>query len=106
MRRLLPLLALLALLVAPLGRVAATEAMLPHLAAPAAGAHCPDMPQPDGDDADTAKIDCLVACAIVLTAAGPMFGEPTSAPLPVVTATPDSLVGISPEADPPPPRVS
>lgn len=105
-RRLLPLIALLALAVAPFGRMAAAEAMAPaHHTATAAPGHCDDMPAPDGDEADK-LLDCLTACASLAAA--------DASPLPVLTAAPASLqaqppagaAGVNPEADPPPPRLS
>ena len=107
-RRLLPLLTLLALLVAPFGRMAAAETMpvSHHAAATAAMAdHCADLPAPEQDRPDQ-SIDCMMACAAMAAADAPAFeteafapAEPERLPLP-------SFTGLNPEADPPPPRYS
>ena len=106
-RRLLPLLTLLALLVAPFGRMAAAEAMTtPHHQAAAMPGHCDDMPMPDQDGGDKVAIDCMIACAAVATATAPllafiapMVATPVGETLPLFT-------GRNPSADPPPPRFS
>jgi len=106
--RLSVLLALLALLAAPFGRMAAAEtALMPHhggMAAAASG-HCDDMPQPEEGTADRA-IDCLIACAAATppeAAAVPAGGFAAAAP---EAAAPRHFAGITPEAEPPPPRFS
>jgi hypothetical protein len=110
LRRLLPLLTLLALLVAPFGRIAAAEAMMmPHQPMAATAGHCRDMAMPaqhQGDRTHKASIDCLVACAAMATAEGFSLAQgvaPIS--LPGRFALPESS-GLHPEADPPPPRLS
>lgn len=108
-RRLLPLIALLALVVAPFGRIAAAEAMAPaHHAGPAASGHCDDMPAPGGDEADKAgkALHCMTACAslaAVTDAAVPMVVPAAMA----IEAVPSAgAAGLNPEAEPPPPRLS
>jgi hypothetical protein len=105
--RLLPLLAMLALLFAPFGRMAAAETMAasgPHHRA--AGGHCQDMPPPENPTSSRASIDCAVACAVVAPPSAPAVA---AAPRPV---QPQAVVrlaifkGVNPEADPPPPRRS
>ena len=108
LRRLLPLLALIALLVAPFGRMAAAEASaMPHhgAAAPAAS-HCPDMPAPDGGDGSQSSIDCMIACAAVTAADAPALAP--APPSRAVTAIRRVVrfSGLNPQADPPPPRLS
>ena len=109
-RLLLSALMLLALFVAPFGRMAAAEAMaMPHHAAPAAMAgHCGDTPAPDQAPAERGAmtIDCLVACATIAAPDAPELAA--VAPL-VVLPQPCRLctfIGIQPQADPPPPRRS
>ena len=109
LRRLLPMLTLLALLVAPFGRVAAADAMNPHrqTAASMAG-HCDDMPAPRshrGDRPHKATIDCLIGCAAMATAEpAPLVGARASVALPATFALP-AFSGLHPEAEPPPPRL-
>ena len=106
-RRLLPLLALLALLAAPFGRIAAAEAMTAgHHPPMAMTGHCEDMPSPQQDKTDKTAIDCMIACAAMATedACGttvraPLVAGPIAGALPV-------FFGLHPEADPPPPRFS
>ena len=105
-RRFLPFLMLLALALAPFGRMAAAEAKaMPHHEAMAMSGHCAGEPQPD-QDRHPSSIDCMIACAAMAPAATPDFvpppvahAEPTSAPALI-------LAGILPEAEPPPPRLS
>lgn len=105
-RRLLPLLALLALVVAPFGRMAAAEAMTPaHHAAMGAPAHCDDAPASEDGDADEA-LDCLNACASLAAAHSNPLRLPMRAPAVVEALAPAEAAGIHPEAEPPPPRSS
>ncbi len=106
LRRLLPLLALLALLVAPFGRMAAAEAM----AAPAHGAmttsgHCDDAPGPGHDEANK-SIDCMIACAVMAPADAPALEAAPPAAAPLEAGALAAFFGFHPEADPPPPRFS
>ena len=106
----LSILMLLALLVAPFGRMAAAEAMaMPHHAAPAAMAgHCGDTPAPDQAPAERGAmtIDCLVACATIAAPDAPELAVVESL---VVSPQPcrlSTFIGIQHQADPPPPRRS
>ena len=110
LRRLLPLLILLALLVAPFGRIAAAEAMMvPQQPMAAMAGHCDDMAMPaqhHGDRTHKASIDCLVACAAMTTAEGVSLAQGVAViSLPAQFALPQ-FSGLHPEADPPPPRLS
>lgn len=106
LRRLVPLLTLLALLFAPLGRTAAAEAAMPAHAASAMAAHCSDMAAPAQDDQERSVIDCMIACAAL--------APPVSSPLDEIAAelmrgegtAPATFPGISLQFDPPPPRRS
>ena len=101
-------LVLLALAVAPFGRLAAAEAMArPHQPAAAAG-HCADMPaDPDqGDSSHKAQIDCLSACAAMATAGSALLPAFAMAASPRNELLVSLYVGLDPEADPPPPRRS
>ena len=106
LRHLLPLIALLALIVAPFGRMAAAEAMAPgHQADMAASGHCDDVPSQGGDEADKA-LDCMNACtslAAVADAEVPAFAP---AAMIVDVRPPAVAAGLNPEAEPPPPRLS
>ena len=107
LRRLLPLLTLLVLLAAPFGRMAAAEAMptAHHGVAAATPGHCHDVPPPAEDEPGRA-IDCMLACAVMAPAeAPPAPRAPAAAAAPDRIALRD-LPGISPEAEPPPPRRS
>ena len=106
LRRLLPFLTVLALMLAPLGRAGVAEAAVPAHALAAMPSHCSDMPMPvDHEPAGTA-IDCMMVCAAVT--------PPAAAALPVAIAgiaapeavPPSAFVGITPGSDPPPPRLS
>ena len=110
LRRLLPLLTLLALLVAPFGRISAAEAMMmPQQPMAAISGHCDDMPapaQPHGDRTHKASIDCLVACAAMATADDvPLVRNFALVSLPALFVLP-LFSGLHPESDPPPPRLS
>jgi len=106
-RRLVPLLALLALLVAPFGRMAAAEAMaMPHHAPAAMAGHCDDMPAPDEDGTGKAAVDCMTACAVMTPSEAPaLTASPPVRSMPASFAVP-GFSGLHPEADPPPPRFS
>lgn len=108
--RLPALFILLALLVAPFGRLGLAEAAaLPVHGAPMAMAmagHCEDMPAPQPGHPGKAAVDCMIACAAMTPANGLeilLVVEPKAllAPLPPV-----SFAGIHPEAEPPPPRIA
>lgn len=107
LRRLLPLLTLLALVFAPFGRIAAAEAMaMPHHQPIAMAGHCENMPAPDDGDRDKVAIDCMIACAVMAAADGPMveaMAAPASRPARIEHP---AFAGLHPEADPPPPRIS
>ena len=110
LRRLLPLLTLLALLFAPFGRIAAAEAMMmPQQPMAAMSGHCDEMPAPalpHGDRTHKASIDCLVACAAMATAEDVSLAQSFAVvSLPARFALPE-FSGLHPEADPPPPRLS
>lgn len=106
LRRLLPLMTIFALLVAPFGRAAAAEAMAtPHHAPKAMSGHCDPMPASGQGEKDK-SIDCMTTCAAMAPAEAP----PLQTRLPTATV-PVSRVfaacsGLHPEADPPPPRFS
>lgn len=99
---------LLALMLAPLGRMGMAEAAaMPHHAPEMAMAgHCADMPSPAPEKSDKMAIDCAIACAGVAA-------MEVAVPLPITPArvaprplAPTTFAGIHPEADPPPPRFS
>ena len=108
MRRILPLLTLVALLLAPFGRMAAAEASaMPHHGdrAAAASGHCDGMPA-QGEGRPDRAIDCMIACAALASAEAPTAAAaPALAPMPEPAAA-RQFSGIDPEADPPPPRFS
>ena len=107
LRRLLQFLLLVALVVAPFGRMGTGEAKaLPHHDMSAMAPHCPGPPPSDEDRGNRMAVDCMIACAAMSPAAAPFFAPPPAAEA-APTAMPASiLAGIRPEADPPPPRLS
>lgn len=107
LRRLLPIL-MLALLLAPFGRVAAVEAKaMPQHPSMQTGGHCAGQPQPANAPAhERMGIDCMIACAAMAPAPDPFVVPPVAAverptPLPAAHHS-----GIRPEAEPPPPRLA
>jgi hypothetical protein len=102
-RRLVQLLVLAALVLAPFGRLGLAQAT-PHHAPMAMNAHCAGQPMPDQGKSHRMAVDCMIACAAMAAAATP-FMPPPPARRAVPSATPASLLaGIRPQADPPPPR--
>lgn len=113
--RILRLLLLAVMLLAPLGRIGVAQAMAVPAEAPAAMAgHCADMPAPPaghhrqapapGDERKA--VDCMIACAAMTTAPAPFVAPaPPAAALPTAFLL-SSPAGIRPEAEPPPPRFS
>jgi hypothetical protein len=106
-KRLIPLLTLLALLLAPAGRVAAMEsAAMPDHAAMTGQGHCSGMATPDPDHGDRLAIDCMIACAVMAPPTAPAFAVAASGEAAVETVPAPCFDGISFGADPPPPRMS
>jgi len=104
-RRLVQFLVLIALAVAPFGRIGAAQATAGH-AAMAMTVHCAGQPMPDGDKGHRMAPDCMIACAAMAPAPAPFVR-----PLPALAAAPFGLpspflFGIRPESDPPPPRTA
>jgi hypothetical protein len=103
----LPLLILLALVIAPFGRMSMAEAKaMAHDMSSTVTSHCAGRPMPDGDKDGRVAIDCMIACTAMAPAAMPFL-----APQLAIEAAPLALLsfftaGIRPEADPPPPRFS
>ena len=118
-RACLRLLLLAAMLLAPLGRIGIAQAMAAPAAAGAMAGHCAGLPAaaPAGHQGahhhnapaggkEGMAVDCMIACAAMAVAPAPFIP-----PAPVGVGLPAhsflaSLTGISPEADPPPPRRS
>ena len=118
LRACLRLLLLAAMLLAPLGRIAISQAMAAPAGAQMAG-HCAGMPaaapshhqgghhqKAPARNGEGVAVDCMIACAAMATAPEP-FIPPAPVQVAQVGATIlSSLTGIQPEADPPPPRFS
>ena len=105
--RLLPLLAMLAMLFAPFGRMGSAEAMAApahHIGAGAA--HCPEMPVPDEQNSGPAAIDCAIACAVVAPPVAPALAPAPRLVQPQAVSFLATFSGLNPAADPPPPRLS
>lgn len=106
LRRLLPFLTLLALMLAPLGRPGVAEAAVPAHAMATMPSHCSDTQMPADHEPAGMAIDCMMVCAAVTPAAA------TDLPVTIAgIAAPDAVppsayVGITPGSDPPPPRLS
>jgi hypothetical protein len=105
-KRLLPLLILAALALAPFGRIGAAEASSRHQSAMQMPGHCAGESAPADERDAGAGIDCMIACAGVASAAAPFL-----APMPLAEPVPHAPVpltatGIRPEFEPPPPRLS
>jgi hypothetical protein len=104
-RRLIQFLVLIALALAPFGRIGAAQAMAGH-GPMAMTAHCAGQLMPGGDKSHPMAVDCMIACAAMAPApASFALPPPTLAAAPV--GLPLSLLsGIRPEAEPPPPRTA
>jgi hypothetical protein len=104
--RLLRCLLLLALMLAPFGRMAAAEAKAaPHHEMSMMAPHCPEPSSPDGNKAGM-SVDCMIACAAMVPAPTAALVPPAAAEPTVATFPERMLAGIRPEAEPPPPRLS
>lgn len=103
--RLVHLLVLAALAVAPFGRIGAAQAMIGQ-APMVMAAHCAGDPPPSGDRNHRMAVDCTIACAFMIVVPAPFALPPpalAAAPVSPLAAFPP---GIRPEADPPPPRLA
>lgn len=72
-----------------------------------AAGHCADMGQNQNQKDQTGSdIDCMIACAVILSAVSEMDDGPVMVPLsqPLMPVT--ARHGLNPESDPPPPRIS
>lgn len=108
--RLLRILTLVALLLAPLGMMSGHAAMAMGSAAEATNSmgpadHCGGMDKPARHQ-PASGIDCTIACSAVPSAEGTVATHPIAAAQipPIALAT--SLFGLHPESDPPPPRLA
>jgi hypothetical protein len=106
MIRILRLLLLAALMLAPAGRIGVAGAAAAPTAAPG---HCADMPshEPAPAGPEGMVVDCMIACA-ALAAMPASFAVPmpmATNPSPIAASFAD-LTGISPEAELRPPRFS
>gem|GEM_PF-3111321 len=107
LRRLLPLLIVIALAIAPFGRMGMAEARaMPKDMSSAMAFHCAGQPMPEGDKGGRVGIDCMIACAAMAPAATPPLSPPPPTAAVPIAARTLALDGIHPEADPPPPRFS
>ncbi len=105
--RLLSILTVLALLLAPAGMLSSHAAMaMPDQAAASAIDHCASPGETSGSEDKRAMIDCAIACAAMPAA------EPLVADQSILAASPPALAsnlfveGMRPEAATPPPRFS
>ena len=105
-RPIIKLLALLAVLLMPLGMSPAAAAPVHHdMAAGMPMGHCPD--QAPGHDKKSGFAECTMACAAALPAVqAPAAGLPIVPPELPRLALSDRLHGLHPETATPPPRAS
>jgi len=114
LRAYLRLLLLAAMFLAPIGRIGIAQAMAAPSATGMAKVHCAEMPAPAPGhhqnapmpDEERMGVDCMTACAAMTTAPAPFVMPPPAAVAPPAMSVLASLIGIRPEADPPPPRFS
>jgi hypothetical protein len=112
MVRLITLLAALALLFAPFGRLAAAETMShagagsAHHLTEAPPGHCDESMVPAPAEPDGAMIDCMTACATMLPGAMEQLGADEFEGAPPIGLVERIFEGMNWEADPPPPRMS
>jgi hypothetical protein len=105
--RLLRYLLLLALLLAPLGRMGVAEAKAAHHSGmPMMASHCPGQASPDGNKRDGMSVDCMMACAAMTPTPVAFLVPPPALETPAIAFPLRMLAGIRPEAEPPPPRLS
>jgi hypothetical protein len=105
--RLLRYLLLIALMLAPFGRLSVAEAKaMPHHDMAKMASHCPDQPAPGGDKGGRASLDCMIACAAMISAPAAFILPSPPAQVVAATIALPILTGIRPEAEPPPPRLS
>jgi hypothetical protein len=101
----MPFLILLALLIAPFGRVEQAQAAVQHGPATAAMAgHCDPPPAKAPAPAHHGSIDCMIACAGMLAVEASLMMQELPAVAATVAAPIAALDGILPQFDPPPPR--
>ena len=119
--RLLQLVLLLAVMLAPLSMMSAHAAMAmaaptaaataDHDMAEAPGGHCAEAARasgqaPDGGDAPTKSADCAIACSCVPPAAGQVAEQADFTARPHPPGRFPLPAGLSPEAEPRPPQLS
>jgi hypothetical protein len=105
--RLLRYLVLLALMLAPFGRMSVAEAKaMPHHGMSMMASHCPDPSPPDGNKAGGMSVDCMIACAAMVASPAATLNPPAAVELAVAAIPLTLLAGIRPEAEPPLPRLS
>lgn len=97
----------LALLFSPLAMSGGAAVAAPHgPAAMAVEGHCPGSGDPADETQSRAKIGCAVSCA-AFPAVGPITNEPVApAKAKAVAARHQLMVGIHPEGETPPPRIT
>jgi hypothetical protein len=108
-RRILHLLVLAGLVLAPFGRIGLAQAhalAMPHAAPATMPSHCSGEPAPSPDQDKSDRIDCMTACAAIAAPVGPVFAPPPACGMARVALAAFALAGIRPEAEPPPPRIS
>lgn len=107
-RKILPLLAVLALLFAPLRMWGGGEAvaMPGHEAQAVAGEHCPPPPQQAPDNGQRpVGVDCMVGCAATACGAAVALERGEGRAAAYDSFAPTFFAGTAPGSDPPPPRL-
>jgi len=112
--RLIRILAILAVLFAPLGMMSEHAAMavapsaqpvMGQMAAMDMAGHCADMDK-QSQDQPGSGIDCMIACSALPSTEGAVIARPMTASVLQKIPVMEGLNGLHPESDPPPPRFS
>jgi hypothetical protein len=105
MARPLRLIALLALVIASFARLPAEAAATsPGHAMMMDAGHC-DVPAPSPDEPAKMGVDCMIACAALVSPACAVLPAVAPGPASHEAAPPARITGIHSSADPPPPRL-
>lgn len=110
-RFILRLLTVFALLLAPAGMMGSHAAMAapPTLGSTASASHCAEMggsQQRAPEHAPAKNIDCMIACSCMPPLGAELRTPPLLSAAPGPAATPARMHGLTPQAEPPPPRLS
>jgi hypothetical protein len=102
-RRILHLLVLAGLVLAPFGRLGLAHA---HAAPAAMAAHCAGNAAPISDRSESQAVNCMIACAAMAPVSAILPAPPAAARSQPVAMPLFLRAGLTPGAEPPPPRLS